>query len=170
MTGILRTGEDLEVGAELPQLDLPVEARHIIMGATASRDWQPQHHDHDCAVRRMGLPDIIANTPTQTGWLSRYVTDWSGPHGRIGRLRVRMLQPVCPGDLIVLRGRVDALVKDRAGWWWAHLGLTLSRAGGDGPVLTRGDVLVALPSCEGARPWQAGADWQPPVFDRTPAA
>ena len=66
-----------------------------VLGATASRDWQPQHHDKD-AAQRAGLTDIIMNNYTQAGLISRYITDWSGPIGRIGRLKFRMRRPICP--------------------------------------------------------------------------
>lgn len=50
-------------GGALPPLRRIVSARDITMGAAASRDWQPQHHDIAHA-QGMKLPDIIMNAPT----------------------------------------------------------------------------------------------------------
>jgi acyl dehydratase len=153
-------GDDVAAGARLPPLAIAMAARHIVMGAAASRDWQPQHHDHRHAVERMGLPGIILNTPAQAGWLSRYVTDWSGPRGRIARLRFRMLKPVCPGDTVIARGVVDRADRAAQGWWWVFLTLEVRR--GD-TVVTEAELLLALPGAHGVEPWRAAAaDWQPP--------
>jgi hypothetical protein len=65
---------------------VPVTATTVVQGAAASRDWQPQHHDYSWA-RRVGTKDIFLNTPTQVGWLRRYITDWAGPASRLGRSR-----------------------------------------------------------------------------------
>ena len=50
----------------------------------------PMHHDHDFAVNRNGTRDIFLNTPNQAAWFERYLTDWSGPKGRLGRMKFRM--------------------------------------------------------------------------------
>lgn len=157
-------GETLAVGDTLPPLMLTVTARHIVAGAAASRDWQPQHHDR-AQAGAMGLPDIIANTPTQAGWLCRYATDWSGPRGRIGRSRLRMLQPVCPGAVLTMTGRLAALRRAEQGWWWAWLTLELRPSAG-GELLSAGELVLALPSQAGLQPWAAGAEqWHPPSLD-----
>ena len=162
--GAFPCGEQLTVGATLPPLALTVTARHIVAGAAASRDWQPQHHDR-AQAEAMGLPDIIANTPTQAGWLCRYATDWSGPRGRIGRSRLRMLQPVCPGAAVAMTGRVAALQRAEQGWWWIWLVLEL-RPGAGGEPFSAGELVLALPSATGVQPWDIGAEqWQPPSLD-----
>ena len=55
------------------------EGNTFVLGALATRDWRPMHHDHDFAVNRNGTRDIFLNTPNQAAWFERYVTDWSGP-------------------------------------------------------------------------------------------
>ena len=62
---------NLMPGDPLPTLEVPVTARMIVSGAAASRDWQPQHHDHTWAVERAGTRDIFINTPTLAGWFER---------------------------------------------------------------------------------------------------
>ena len=70
------------------------------------------HHDHDFAVNRNGTRDIFLNTPNQAAWFERYLTDWSGPNGRLGRMKFRMKGSVFPGDTMVLAGTVEH-VEDR---------------------------------------------------------
>ena len=79
-------------------------ATTVVLGALASRDWRPMHHDHDFAVNRNGTQDIFLNTPNQAAWFERYVTDWTGPKGRLGRMKFRMKGSVFPGDTMVMRG------------------------------------------------------------------
>src|SRR5207244_997553 len=103
------TVERVRVGQELAPLVHDVTATTIELGALASRDWRPMHHDHDFAVPRNGTRDIFMNTPTQAAWFERYLTDWTGPEGRLGRMRFRMLGSVFPGDTMVLAGVVRSV-------------------------------------------------------------
>ena len=96
-------------GDRLPRLELEVGARMVIMGASSSRDWQPQHHDHDWAVNRAGTRDIFLNTPNQGGWIERYLTDWAGPRGRLGKMRFRMRRSICTGDTTFCRSMTRSI-------------------------------------------------------------
>ena len=80
--------EDVNVGDELPTLNYQVTATTVVLGALATRDWRPMHHDKDFAVHRNGTQDIFLNTPNQAAWFERYLTDWSGPQ-----------RPAGPGDV-----------------------------------------------------------------------
>ena len=101
--------DDVTVGDELPPLDYDVSATTVVLGALATRDWRPMHHDKDFAVERNGTQDIFLNTPNQAAWFERYLTDWTGPHGRLGRVTFRMKGSVFPGDTMspAGSGRVD---------------------------------------------------------------
>ena len=79
-------------------------ATTVVLGALATRDWRPMHHDKDFAVDRNGTRDIFLNTPNQAAWFERYITDWTGPLGRMGRVTFRMRDSVFPGDTMVLDG------------------------------------------------------------------
>ena len=87
-------------------------ATTVVLGALASRDTRPMHHDYDFAVNRNGTRDIFLNTPNQAAWFERYLTDWSGPYGRLGRMKFRMLGSVFPGDTMVLAGTVEHVEND----------------------------------------------------------
>ena len=79
---------DVKAGISLPELRYDVTATTVVLGALATRDWRPMHHDKDFAVERNGTRDIFLNTPNQAAWFERYITDWTGPHGRLGQDRI----------------------------------------------------------------------------------
>lgn len=153
------TAASVVAGQALPALEVDVTARTVVMGASASRDWQPQHHDHAWATGRAGTRDIFLNTPAQAGWIERYLTDWTGPRGRLGRMRFRMRRSVVPGDRLVFSGTVDEVVADDAGCWWAAVTVTL--AVGDERV-TECTARIAVPADDDDNPWRrAGGEWRP---------
>src|SRR5438477_320338 len=112
-------------GEKIPALRHDVSATTIVLGALASRDWRPMHHDHDFAVNRNGTRDIFLNTPNQAAWFERYLTDWTGPRGRLGRMRFRMKGSVFPGDTMVFLGTVTAVDVDHTGCGWAEVDVAL---------------------------------------------
>ena len=153
------TAADVAPGDRLPALTVDVTARTVVMGASASRDWQPQHHDHQWAVDKVGTPSIFLNTPNQAGWIQRYLTDWSGPHGRLGRLRFKMRRSVCPGDRLRFDATVDDVTTDATGCCFVDLTIELTV---DGEVATAATARLALPTRANDNPWtRRGEDWQP---------
>jgi acyl dehydratase len=155
----LLTLSDVKAGDELPSLTYEVTTTTIVLGALASRDWRPMHHDKDFAVHRNGTRDIFMNTPNQAAWFERYLTDWTGPRGRLGKIRFRMKDSVFPGDNMVFRGRVASVETDASGCAWANLDLTL--AVGDKPV-TDCNARIAIPVDDDDNPWQRSGDrWAP---------
>ncbi len=150
---------EVSAGEELPPLHHDVTATTVVLGALASRDWRPMHHDRDFAVHRNGTRDIFLNTPNLAHWFERYVTDWTGPYGRLGRMTFRMLGSVFPGDTMVFRGRVTDVGTDDAGCGWVGLELEVSVAD-ERKVSCR--ARVAIPTGEGDNPWdRRGEQWRP---------
>ncbi|WP_150291473.1 MaoC/PaaZ C-terminal domain-containing protein [Sphingobium estronivorans] len=147
----------------LPERQVHVTARHVVLGAMASRDWQPQHHDHGHALTA-GLPGIILNTPAQTGWFCGYLTDWAGPQARIARWRLRMIVPITPGTDIVFSGEARR-VGDSGGVLWIEADLAI-HAGAT--LYSSARFLAALPGA--TSPWSLDdAAWTPPPLSGTPA-
>jgi acyl dehydratase len=156
------TAREVMVGARLPELRVRVTATTIVMGASASRDWQPQHHDHQWATERAGTRDIFLNTPAQAGWISRFITDWTGPGGRIGRISFRMKNSICPGDTMVLSGTVKAVSDQSQEVCWVELQIEIKS---DQTVCTLCRAVVALPAGDEDSPWQKrGTQWQVPAL------
>ena len=153
------TAEKLEAGAALPSLAVDVSATTVILGALASRDWRPMHHDRDFAIQRNGVKDVFMNTPNQAAWFERYLTDWSGPRGRLGRMKFRMRDSVFPGDRMEFHGTVERVETDDAGCAWARVAVAL-RVGDK--TMTECTARIALPAREGDNPWQRrGTHWKP---------
>ena len=150
---------DVAVGDTLPGLDHDVTATTVVLGALASRDWRPMHHDRDLAINRNGTRDIFLNTPNQAAWFERYVTDWTGPTGRLGRMTFRMDTPVFPGDLMSFNATVTLVGTDDAGCGWIDLDVALMV--GD-VVATTCATRVAVPVDGQDNPWSRhGDDWRP---------
>ncbi|MBV8236568.1 MAG: hypothetical protein JO075_12770, partial [Acidimicrobiia bacterium] len=68
--------DDVKGGLELEPLSYDVTATTVVLGALATRDWRPMHHDYRFATERNGVRDIFLNAPNQAAWFERYVTDW----------------------------------------------------------------------------------------------
>ena len=99
--------EEIAVGDLLPDLVVDVTATRIVAGAIASRDFMPVHHDRDYA-NAQGAPDIFMNILSDTGYCSRFLTDWAGPEARVGRLAIRLGVPLFPGTDLTYSGSVVA--------------------------------------------------------------
>jgi len=146
-------------GDRLPRLSYDVSATTVVLGALASRDWRPMHHDKDFAVNRNGPKEIFLNTPNQASWFERFVTDWTGPYGRLGRMRFRMRGSVFPGDTMTFDAVVDEAGVDDSGCGWVGVDITLSV---DGEVKTSCDARVAVQVDDSDNPWtRRGGDWKP---------
>jgi acyl dehydratase len=153
------TLDAVSVGDELPRLHHHVTSTTVVLGALATRDWRPQHHDHHFATQRNGVRDIFLNTPNQAAWFERYVTAWTGPHGRLGRMQFRMSDSVFPGDTMTFAGSVTDVSIDDAGCGWAVLDLTVTA---DDRVCTTCTVRVAVPLSADDNPWRRrGEQWRP---------
>jgi acyl dehydratase len=153
------TYAQVNVGDQLPALRHEVTATSVIIGALASRDWRPMHHDRDFAQQRNRTRDIFMNTPNQAAWLERFITDWAGPKARIGRYKFRMGDSVCPGDTMVFSGVIEGKEIDAQGCCWATLRISLSV---DEQQKTGFTARVALPSDADDNPWaRSGERWQP---------
>jgi acyl dehydratase len=150
---------EVQAGEALPDLSYDVTATTVVLGAMASRDWRPMHHDHDFAVNRNGVQDIFLNTPNQAAWFERYLTDWTGPKGRLGRIKFRMRHSVFPGDTMVFRGRVEGVSTDDKGCGWVDVAVDLSV---EGRTVTGCEARIALPHDDDDNPWaRRGEDWRP---------
>lgn len=168
MISDLRFG-DVTVGQELPELAVEVTPTMVVLGALASRDWRPMHHDFRFATERNGVRDIFLNTPNQAAWIERYITDWTGSRGRLGQMTFRMRDSVFPGDLMTFTGRVTGVATDATGCAWVDLEITLTAVEAAGDLgtgelrtATTCTARVAVATDDDDNPWsRRGDDWQP---------
>jgi len=98
----------IRVGDELPVLAIEVTATVIVAGAIATRDFMPVHHDREYA-NAQGAPDIFMNILTDTGYCSRFLTDWAGPDAMIRTIAIRLGVPVFPGTTLSYTGKVTGV-------------------------------------------------------------
>ena len=80
----------------------------MVATAIATRDFMPVHHDRDYA-NQQGAPDIFMNILSDTGYCSRFLTDWAGPDAMVRRLAIRLGVPVHPGHTLTYTGSIAAL-------------------------------------------------------------
>lgn len=98
----------IRVGDVLTPLVIHVTATVIVAGAIATRDFMPVHHDREYA-NAQGAPDIFMNILSDTGYCSRFLTDWAGPNAMVKRLAIRLGVPVFPGHTLTYTGTVSAV-------------------------------------------------------------
>ena len=100
-----RAFPEFAVGTTLPTLEIPLDRTTIVAGAIASQDFEDVHHDPVKAQGR-GTPDIFMSINSTNGFIDRYVTDWTGPSGRILKVSLRLGVPNFPGDTMTMTGEV----------------------------------------------------------------
>ena len=153
------TLEQVKEGQALPELAFDVSATTVVLGALASRDYRPMHHDKDFAVGRNGVRNIFINTPNNAAFFERYITDWTGPKGRLGKIQFRMKDSVFPGDRMVFHGKVEKVEKDDTGCGWVGLSVWLTVGE---KTTTECTARIALPTSADDNPWKRrGDEWRP---------
>jgi hypothetical protein len=153
------TIEHASEGQELPPLSIDVSTTTVVLGALASRDWRPMHHDYHFAVERNGMREVFLSTPNQAAWFERYLTDWTGPRGRLGRMKFRMKDSVFAGETMVLEGLVRRVETDDAGCGWCEVDVTM-RVGER--TSTQCTARIAIPTTPDDNPWARRGDrWKP---------
>lgn len=115
MTG---SAQGVEVGFELPPLDLVFTRADLVRYAGASGDFNPIHWS-DRAAHTLGLPSVIAHGMLTMGRALRIVTDWTGDPSRIASYSVRFTKPVKVPDtdegvVVSVSARVTAVAEDVA--------------------------------------------------------
>jgi len=102
----------LAVGDTLPELAIELTPSRIVLGAIASNDPMPVHHDKDTA-QSGGLPNVFMNILTQNGWIGRYITEWAGPGARLEKIALRLGVPNVAHDTMTLSASVTAVEGSR---------------------------------------------------------
>ncbi|MEV0084776.1 MaoC family dehydratase [Saccharopolyspora sp. NPDC050642] len=138
------TSATIEVGHELPPLELPPISRTTLaLFAGASGDHNPIHIDLDVA-RSAGLDDVFAHGMLSMAYLGRLLTRWVPQHAirtfnvRFAAITPVHAQPTCTGRVVE--------VTDVDGERRAVLELAVTLA--DGTATLRGEAVVALPASE----------------------
>lgn len=137
MTPPLPDFQTLQVGDELPPLDLPPLTRHTLaLYCGASGDHNPIHVDSD-AARAAGLPDVIAHGMLSAAWLARVLTNWAPQHA-LRALDIRFAAMTTVGERIRCTGRIT----DKQG---RQVRIALQSANSDGVVKLSAEAVIGWP-------------------------
>lgn len=96
-----------QVFDQLPVREWVPSNMQIRQYAEASGDFNPIHLD-DIYARQAGLGGVIAHGMLTMAQMAAMLTEWMGNEGRIGKLNVRFVGMVRPGDRIRLTGFIRA--------------------------------------------------------------
>ena len=106
----------MNVGDELPPLEVRITRAQLIRYAGASLDFNPIHWNEHFATK-VGLPDVIAHGMLTMAVSGRIVTDWLGDPARLVDFSTRFTRPVVvpdtdEGALVEVTGKVGALTDE----------------------------------------------------------
>jgi acyl dehydratase len=102
------TFEDTNIGDELPAVTTEVTQEKINRYAQILGNMDSHHVDADAAAQTIyGV--TIAQGVLLEAWFSKMMLNWlASPRGWLsgGKLSIKFIRPVYPGDTIAVRGRV----------------------------------------------------------------
>ncbi|MGW4397504.1 MaoC family dehydratase [Amycolatopsis rubida] len=106
----------MNVGDELPPLEVRITRAQLVRYAGASLDFNPIHWNENFATK-VGLPDVIAHGMLTMALSGRIVTDWLGDPARLVDFSTRFTRPVVvpdndEGALVEVTGKVGALTDE----------------------------------------------------------
>ncbi|MFN3347627.1 hypothetical protein [Pseudorhodoplanes sp.] len=134
--------EDVSVGEEIPSLTKDVNTVNILMYVAAVWLMDRIHFDHPYAVKRRGLPDIVAPGNMAGDYYVQLLSDWAGEKGRLRKVGLQFRNFMTPGNVLTCGGRVTAkTVEDGKG----RVDLDLWIRNQDGVVCVPGKGVVELP-------------------------
>ncbi len=90
---------NVEVGLELPDVEVRFTRTTLVRYAGASLDFNPIHYS-DRAAADLGLDSVLAHGMLTMGTALRVVTDWSGGPERVTSYYVRFTKPVPVPDTV----------------------------------------------------------------------
>lgn len=105
MTVKSKTWGEIKEGDELPIYKRDITRTTIVATAISSRDFEKVHHSHE-AAQKTGAKDIFLNILSTGGFIGKYLTDWSGPAGRLKKVEIKLGMTVYPGDTVIHTGKV----------------------------------------------------------------
>ena len=97
----------IKIGDALTPMHIDVTATVVVAGAIATRDFMPVHHDRDYA-NSQGSPNIFMNILSDTGFCTRFLTDWAGPEAMVRKVAIRLGVPAYAGSKLEYTGSVTA--------------------------------------------------------------
>ena len=103
---------DVHEGDSLPELSYDVTATTVVLGALASRDTAADAPRSRLRGQPQRRRRHLLEHAEPGGVVRALLTDWSGPKGRLGRMKFRMKGSRLPGDTMVLAATVEQVETD----------------------------------------------------------
>jgi acyl dehydratase len=101
--------EQIQVGAELPELTAASSLTTSVLYAGASGDMNPLHYDPEVAARISPTGGVIAHGMYSMGLASRLLTAFAGGPEQVLELEVRFTRPWPVGTTATFTGKVTAV-------------------------------------------------------------
>lgn len=133
--------EDVEVGDELPALTCKPSSEQLFRFSAVTWNAHRIHYDSDYAMSE-GHPDILVQAHLHGALLTRMVTDWAGPAGRIRKVSWQNRGRATPSDTLTCKG----IVRSKTGAGGALIELEVFELNQRAEVCAKGHALVELPS------------------------
>ena len=106
------TLDDVAVGAEIPEISMPITLQRLVMEAGSNRDLSLIHHNRK-AAQSTGATDAYMNTFFIIGLFERLLREWMGTRGRLKKISsLQMKSFNVVGDLVYCRGKVTGKQDD----------------------------------------------------------
>ena len=132
--------ESIRVGDEITPMVIDLTPTHVVAGAIATRDFMPVHHDRDYA-NSQGAPEIFMNILSDTGYCSRFLTDWAGPDAMVRTIAIRLGVPAYAGSKLAYSGTVTGK-SQQGGEGLVEIAFRATNEGGDHVT---GTAVIGLP-------------------------
>lgn len=131
---------DIQVGTEIPALELPPISRYTLaLYAGASGDHNPIHIDSDFA-KSAGMPDVFAHGMLSMAYLGRMLTNWQ-PQAQLRKFGNRFAAITQLQDAITCSGKVVEMIEQN-GETLARCEIQAVKADGEQTLV--GEALVAV--------------------------
>jgi hydroxyacyl-ACP dehydratase HTD2-like protein with hotdog domain len=138
--------EDVEVGAVVPPLVNTPTAVTLFRFSAVTWNAHRIHYDREYAQTE-GHPGVLVQAHMHGAWLTRMLTDWMGPRGRLLSIEWKNRRRAMPSDVLTCTGAVTGKLRE-GGTGKLHLDITETNQNGE--VCASGKAQVALPLREGA--------------------
>lgn len=132
---------EIAEGEAVASLSLPITYDMVAGVIFAARDWFPGHHEPAYA-QGQGKSDIYVNTVFLQGFLDRVALRWAGPVWFVQRRKMKMLESVYPGDVLVAEGVVKSKARQETGVLTVDIAIEGRTAG---RLAVTGELTLALP-------------------------
>jgi len=131
---------DIQVGSEIPVLELPPISRFTLaLYAGASGDHNPIHIDSDFA-KQAGMPDVFAHGMLSMAYLGRMLTNWQ-PQAQLRKFSNRFAAITQLQDAITCSGKVVEMI-EMDGETLARCEIQAAKDNGEQTLI--GEALVAV--------------------------